>query len=189
MNEEQLKALRAKLGLAADATPEQCIAAAHIAPTVTASATDAATLTAAVKAAVEPLEAKLKASDEEAAKLKTALLERDVEALVATAKRGDGKLGRAINDTLTATAKKLAATEGLKAAEDFLNALPASVPLAPVGTPGTVEAPLTADAAGKKLLARAEELRAAKDPNPMVTAMREMPDVALIAEGRTTTTK
>lgn len=190
MNEEQLKQLRASLGLAADASIDTILKAAaeaNEAKRLAASAITGEKLTATVKAAVEPLETQLKAAHEETAKLKASLLERDVDALVANAKRGDGKLGRPINETLVATAKKLAVSEGLKAAEDFLSAITPSVPLQAQGVPGNTEETLTAESASKKLLARAEELRKANDPTPMVTAMREMPREALIAEGRTTT--
>lgn len=188
MNEEQLKALRAKLGLAADATIEQILAAAHPATTVTASAPDAATITAAVKSAVEPLQAQLTAAQVETKALKASLLERDVDALIATAKRGDGKLGRAINDTLVATAKKIAAGESLDAAKAFLEAIPASVPLQAQGVTGTPDVVLTQEAAQKKLQLRADELRAKGDKEPYLAALKEMPDVALIAEGRSTST-
>lgn len=192
MTKEQLEALRTKLGLAADATVEQILTASsklvEERDTLKAETSKPATLPAEViTAAVAPVKAQVDALTAELAKRDAALLERDVEAIVATAKRGDGKTGRAINDVLVATAKKLAATDSLKAAADFLEALPLSVPLAAVGVAGVADEALSAEAAGKKLIARAEELRAKGDPTPMVTAMREMPRETLIAEGRTTT--
>lgn len=196
MTKEQLEALRASLGLAADATVEQILkASAELraeaatlraeAEKLKASSTPAEVITAAVA----PIKAQVDSLTAELAKRDAAILERDVEALVATAKRGDGKLGRAINDTLIATAKKLAASGGLKEAQGFLEALPLTVPLTASAPPAPVGdgAPLTAEAAQKKLMARAEELRAKNDPHPMVTAMREMPRETLIAEGRPTT--
>lgn len=191
MTKEQLEALRASLGLAADATMEQIIKASadqRAALVATEAKLKDSTPTAEViTAAVAPVKAQIETLQAELAKRDAAILERDVEALVATAKRGDGKSGRAINDTLVATAKKLARGEGgLVEAKAFLEAIPMSVPLKATGVSGGDGEPLTAETAGKKLLARAEELRAQKDPNPMITAMREMPEVALIAEGRTT---
>lgn len=146
---EQLEALRASLGLKADASAEEILAAA------TKKGTDesAATITAAVKAHVEPLSAQLKAAQEETAKLSAALLERDVDALVVKAKAGDGKQGRAIPDTVVALAKKLAKSEGLKAATDLLEAIPLSVPMVAAGLtppPGTGNT-LTAAAATAQL--------------------------------------
>lgn len=191
MTKEQLEALRASLGLAADATMEQIIKASadQRAALVASEAKlkDSTPTAEVITAAVAPVKAQIETLQAELAKRDAAILERDVEALVATAKRGDGKSGRAINDTLVATAKKLARGEGgLVEAKAFLEAIPMSVPLKATGVSGDVGEPLTAETAGKKLLARAEELRAQKDPNPMITAMREMPEVALIAEGRTT---
>lgn len=191
MTKEQLEALRASLGLAADATMEQIIKASadQRAALVASEAKlkDSTPTAEVITAAVAPVKAQIETLQAELAKRDAAILERDVEALVATAKRGDGKSGRAINDTLVATAKKLARGEGgLVEAKAFLEAIPMSVPLKATGVSGGDGEPLTAETAGKKLLARAEELRAQKDPNPMITAMREMPEVALIAEGRTT---
>lgn len=191
MTKEQLELLRTSLGLAADATMEQIIKASadQRAALVASEAKlkDSTPTAEVITAAVAPVKAQIETLKAELAKRDAAILERDVEALVATAKRGDGKSGRAINDTLVATAKKLARGEGgLVEAKAFLEAIPMSVPLKATGVSGGDGEPLTAETAGKKLLARAEELRAQKDPNPMITAMREMPEVALIAEGRTT---
>lgn len=191
MTKEQLEALRASLGLAADATAEQILkASAQLVGERDALKAESVKLKASVPtaevitAAVAPVKAQVEALTAELAKRDAALLERDVDAIIATAKRGDGKTGRAINDVLVATAKKLAVADGLKAAQAFLEALPLSVPLAPMGLPSGDGAPLTAEAAGKKLQARADELRAKGDPTPMISAMREMPEVTLIAEGR-----
>jgi len=191
MTKEQLEALRTKLGLAADATVEQILtASAQLVAERDALKAEATKLKASaptaevITAAVAPVKAQVEALTAELAKRDAALLERDVDAIIATAKRGDGKTGRAINDVLVATAKKLAATDGLKAAQAFIEALPLSVPLAPLGTLPGDGTPLTAEVAGKKIQARAEELRAKGDPTPMITAMREMPELTLIAEGR-----
>lgn len=193
MTKEQLEALRASLGLAADATVEDILkASAERGAKLKALEDDVAKLKASaapatadvITAAVAPVKAQVEALQAELKKRDDALRDRDVEAMVATAKRGDGKLGRAINDTLVATAKKLAAGEGgLTEAKAFLDALPCSVPLAPQGVPGTNEGPLTADAAQKKLQARAEELRAKGVKDAFVAAIAEMPEVALIAQG------
>lgn len=195
MTKEQLEALRASLGLAADATVEQILAASvKLGAEVATLKAEAEKLKASampadvIVAAVAPVKAQVEALTAELAKRDAAILERDVDALVAAAKRGDGKSGRAINDTLVATAKKLAASGGLKEAQGFLEALPLTVPLTASTPPAPVGADeLTAESAQKKLMARAEELRAKNDPHPMVTAMREMPRETLIAEGRPTT--
>lgn len=195
MNPEQLKKWALSLGLSADATVEQCAAASQSALTaseaklktseskvtsLTASAITPEVITAAVKPVqdqVEALTASLKAEQAKG-------LERDVDALIATAKRGDGKTGRAITEPLVLVAKNIAKNESLTAADAFLKALPLSVPIQATGQPGTTDGPLTASAAQKKIAARADELRKAGDTNATVTAMREMPAEALIAEGR-----
>lgn len=187
MNEEQLKALRAKLGLAADATPEQCIAAANKAGAVTAAVQpNAEAITAAVapvKAQVDALTASLATREKQVDALTASLLERDVTALVATAKRGDGKNGRAITDKQVALAQKLAKSDGLTAATEFLNELPLNVPIAAVGQAGTTDAPLTAAAASEKLKLEAEKLSKDGNTTPWLSALARNPELALLAQG------
>lgn len=179
MNEEQLKQLRASLGLAADASVDTILKAAAETATLKASAPTADVITAAVA----PVKAQVESLTAELAKRDAALLERDVEALVATAKRGDGKQGRAINDVLVATAKKLA-KDSLKAAEEFLQALPLTVPLAPSGVAGEAEAPLTAATAKEKLDAIADGLikTGTKRGLAMEEAIRANPELARVAQ-------
>lgn len=192
MNEAELNQLRASLGLAANTPVAEVLKAASKAGTaLTASATqpDNSALIASVKAQDEKLTALVAANakkDEQLTTLTASLLEKDVDALVATAKKGDGKNGRAITEKHVLRAKKIAKEEGLTASAEFLNEIALTVPVQASGLQGTGE-PLTAAAASKQLMARADELRAKGDPSAMVTAMREMPEVALIAEGRPTT--
>jgi hypothetical protein len=124
MNEEQLKALRASLGLAADADVSTILAAARK-PAVLPDAV----ITAAVKPVQEQVIALTAALEVE----KTKGLERDVDAQILRAKAGDGKTGRAIPELIAATAKDIAKSKGLKASEDFLAALPLSVPVVAIG--------------------------------------------------------
>lgn len=191
MNEAELNQLRASLGLAANTPVAEVLKAASKAGTaLTASATqpDTSALIASVKAQDEKLTALVAANakkDEQLTALTASLLEKDVDALVATAKKGDGKNGRAITEKHIARAKKIAKEEGVTASAEFLNEIALTVPVQATGLQGTGE-PLTAAAASKQLMARADELRAKGDPSAMVTAMRELPEVALIAEGRPT---
>ena len=193
MTPEQKKRLKAALKLSDETTDEDLVAAyeKHMMEKVATakSATDAS-ITAAVKEYVEPLKAQLEASTKRSADLEAQLLERDVDAMISKLMQGDGKMGRAVPDAVRASAKLLAKTAstkeaGLKAATELVEALPCTVPLQVSGIPGAADAPLTAEAAHKKIAARAEELRAKGDPTPTVTAMREMPRETLIAEGRT----
>lgn len=181
MNPELKKRMKMALKCSEDCTDEELVAAVEKSGSATASSIPTAeVITAAVapvKAEVDTLRAELKKRD-------AAILERDVDALVATAKQGDSKSGRAINDVLVATAKKIAVSEGLTAAKSFLEALPLSVPLKATGVTGDVDTVLSAEAAAKKLNARAAELRAANVKNPTEVAINEMPEVAAIAQGR-----
>lgn len=185
------KRICAALGIKEECSDEEVMAAIEAACKMRASAAaESEKLTAAVKAASEPLQAQLAEAKAESEKLKASLLERDVDALVATAKRGDGKMGRAINDMLVATAKKLAASEGVKAAEAFLEALPLSVPLAPQGVAGKSEEVLTAASAKEKLDAIADANIAAgmKRFEAMEAAIRTNPELARAAQKLTNPT-
>jgi phage I-like protein len=188
MNEEQKK-LRASLGLAENATDAEVLAAqtkrnAEL-TTLTAEVTklkslDVKALVAeAVKAATEPMQAQLKAAEEKALSL-------EIDQLIATAKAGDGKNGRAIADTVKPVLLKLVATEakredGIKAAKDYLEAIPLTVPVIATGTTGSTE-PLTASAAGEKLKAEAEKLQKDGNITPWLSAVARNPELARIAQ-------
>ena len=192
MNEEQLKQLRASLGLAADASVEIVLKAASQATaggrTLEATAEKQPTLTAAVqeavKAAVEPLNAQLKAADAK-------LLELEVTGLIATAKRGDGKQGRAIVDEkvkpvlLKLIAAESSRDEGLKAASAYLEAIPCTVPMAAKGYGTKEEGALTASVAHEKLNAIANELAAKGTKAPMEQALLLHPELAQAARALT----
>lgn len=195
MNEEQLKQLRASLGLAADASVEVVLAAASKVgadvKALKASVEKQPTLTAAVqeavKAAVEPLNAQLKAADAK-------LLELEVTGLIASAKRGDGKMGRAIVDEkvkpvlLKLIAADASRDEGLKAAAAYLDAIPCTVPMAPKGYGTKEEGQLTAAIANEKLTAIADELRAKGTKSPMEQALLLHPELAQAARALTVST-
>ena len=106
---------------------------------------------------------------------------RDVDALVVKAKMGDGKTGRAIPDLLVATAKDIAKTKGLKASQDFLEAIPLTVPTQAVGATGSTE-PLTASAASEQLKAEAEKLQKDGNITPWLSAVARNPELARIAQ-------
>ena len=196
MNEEQLKQLRASLGLAADASVEVVLKAASQVTadvrTLKAGVEKQPTLTAAVqeavKAAVEPLNAQLKAADAK-------LLELEVAGLITTAKRGDGKLGRAIvDDKVKPVLVKLIAAEssreeGLKAAAAYLEAFPCTVPMQASGYGAKEEGRLTAEVAHQKLLAAADELKAKgfKGSTAMEQALLLNPQLAQAARALTLT--
>ena len=193
MNEEQLKALRAKLGLAAGATVEEVLAAAekrtNDVATLTAQAAKApdtkALVAEAVKAAVEPMVAELAAT-------KKALLEKEVDSLIASAKRGDGKNGRALVDEkvrpvlLKLVAAESSQAEGLKAAAAYLEAIPCTVPVVAAGVPGvaTDESPKSAH---EKLLAAADANAKAglTGSAAMEKALRDFPELATKARSLT----
>lgn len=157
MNEEQKK-LRAQYGLAETATDAEVLAAATKQGTEIAklkadskpvglSAADVKIAAdAAAEAALAPVKLQLKAAEEKALSL-------EVDALIATAKAGDGKMGRAIvTDKVKPTLLKLIASEskredGMKAAKDFLDVIPLTVPVTAIGTTGSVETGLNMEAA------------------------------------------
>ena len=151
--------------------------------TLKATAEKQPTLTAAVqeavKAAVEPLNAQLKAADAK-------LLELEVTGLIATAKRGDGKQGRAIVDEkvkpvlLKLIAAESSRDEGLKAASAYLEAIPCTVPMAAKGYGTREEGALTASVA-QKLNAIANELAAKGTKALMEQALLLHPELAQAA--------
>ena len=195
MNEKQLEALRASLGLAADATVEQILKAsaergAEIATLkaeavkLKASSTPAEVITAAVA----PIKAQVDTLTAELAKRDAALLERDVNDAVSKARRGDGKMGRTITEKLVAHAMRVAKSDGLAAAVEFLEAIPASVPVQALGTDTTEEGAVTPATAHQKLIAAADAN--AKDgitgAAAMEKALRENPELARVARQLTT---
>jgi phage I-like protein len=188
MKPELKKRLFAALKLSETCTDEELTAACEAACHATASVISADTITAAVapvKAQLETLTATLAKKDEQLSNLTASLLERDVNQAIAEGLRGDGKTGRALEPLrpfILATAK----SAGLEEAKKLIAAVPLSVPMQSSSQPGTADGPLTKEAAQKKLNARAEELRAAKVADPMFAAMREMPEVALVASTQTT---
>lgn len=189
MTPEQLKKWALSLGLSADSTLEQCLKAstaqgeelaalkAAATPTI-----DTAAITAAVKANVEPLQTQLTAAQAETKKLKDDLLDKDVEALIATAKRGDGKQGRAITDALVVIAKDLAKSKGIEAASKFLNELPLTVPITATAPQGDGNGPLTAAAASEKLKVEVEKLTKEGNITPWLSAVARNPELARIAQ-------
>jgi len=195
MNEEQMKALRAALGLPADATPEQILAAQS---KLTASAKSAhVTLTAAdvqsaVETALEPLKASLKAEQEKSAVLSASLLERDLDRLIADKKRGDGKLGRALVDEkvkpvlIKLVAAEGSTAEGLKSAADYLDAIPCTITMQAVGIEGSKEVAVSASSAHEKLTMLANDLAAKGTKAPMEVAMATHPELAAAARSLTT---
>lgn len=194
MNEKQLEALRASLGLAADATVEQVLkASAELRSENATLKAEAVKLKASntpaevITAAVAPIKAQVDSLTAELAKRDAALLERDVNDAVAKAKRGDGKMGRTITEKLVAHAMRVAKSDGLAGAVEFLEAIPASVPTEPLGAPtkgdGTT---LTASAAQAKLDAFAADLRAKGEKNATEKAIAALPNEARVAQGLST---
>lgn len=188
MNEEQLKQLRASLGLAADASVEVVLAAASKVQALKASVEKQPTITAAVQEAVKPLVEQLKAADAE-------LLEMKVTSLLASAKRGDGKMGRAIVDekvkpvVMKLIAAESSREEGLKAAAAYLDAFPCTVPMQAVGYGSKEEGALTASSANDKLNAIANELSAKGTKNAMEAALIANPELAKAARSLTIATR
>lgn len=152
-----------------------------IAPT-----TPAPDISAAVQAAVKPLETAMRASKEQVEKLQNELLDNKVDAEALKLKAGDGKRGRIVSDELIVAAKAQARTVGFEKAVAFMKSLAPEGPvLVASGVSGNPdEKELTKETAAKRIFDRAQELRAKGDPNPTITAMREMPRETLIAEGR-----
>ena len=154
MNEEQLKALRASLGLAADADVSTILAAASKAKALPASVPSEV-----ITAAVKPVQEQLAASDKRVAKLEADLLERDVDTAIEAGKRGDGKQGRAITPELRGFIVATAKTGGLDEAKKLIAALPLTVPMTAIGHETKQEDGKVSAAAAQKEL---DELVAAK---------------------------
>lgn len=191
MNEQQ-KQLRASLGLAETATDAEVLAAqtkrneeftkltAEHAKLKSSTVLTAADLQKGISDAVAPLQAKLQAAEKRA-------LDVEVEAAADKAKRNDGKLGRAIVASHIDLAKKLAASDGIKAATDFLESIPASVPMTGTGAalPHVEGGALTASAAHEKLTTIANELAGKGVKAPMEVAIAANPELAKAAQSLT----
>lgn len=191
---EQLELLRATYGLAANATAAEITAAAVKAGTTLKASADntEASINAAVQKHVEPLKTQLEAATKRGTDLEAQLLERDVDTTVTVARRGDGKLGRAITEVHIARAKRIAKEEGLKASTDYLNELPLSVPQQGTGVRGSdaISADgLTASAANEKLTIIANEMAAKGVKSPMEAALATNPELARIAQSLTSTSQ
>lgn len=122
MTEAELKLLRAKLGLADNATAEAVITAAHPRQDVTEK------LTAALKTQSESFDAKLKASQDDLAKLKAERHAEQVEAAIEAGKRE----GRALD----ALKPFILAASSLDDAKKMIAAVSITVPLVTAGIPG-----------------------------------------------------
>ena len=145
------KRICAALGLPEDTADEKVMESLEAACKSHASIGETEKLTAAVKAAVEPVEAQLKASQEEQAKLKASLLERDVEALVSGAKLA-GKPAEAMREFIASAASR----DGIDAAKKLVDALPVVLSTTEKGVTGTTEK-MTASAAVAQFEAHVDE--------------------------------
>jgi phage I-like protein len=186
---ELKKRLAMALKCAEDCTDEELVASCEktMGAAVSASAIEEK-LTASINAAVSPLQAQLKASLEQvetlktdAEKAKTALLERDVEALMVSAK-SEGKAVEPLREFVVSAAKR----EGIEAAKKLVAALPVTVALKATGIDGDNK-PLSASDAATKL----EAIRAANVAAGMTgviameSAMRSNPELARAAQALT----
>lgn len=178
MNEEQLKALRANLGLAADATIEGIIDAT--AKYAAAWAETDEKFKASVKMTGD-LESKLKASQDEVTTLKaaadTAKAERFAEQVAAAVK--EAKLeGRAV-DSLANTKAFKAATDIETVRELLATTTKGEVPLVTKGAPGTPEKLTAADAKKQHdALVAAEQAKGHKYVDAVKLVAKSHPDIA-----------
>lgn len=153
-------------------------------PTLPAT-TPAPDIAAAVTAAVKPLGDQLRASNERIEKLQHELLDQKVDAEVLKLKAGDGKRGRVVSDELIKAAKAQARSVGFEHAVKFMASLaPEGPALTASGVPGKPEGKPSKEEANKKLDALTAELRAKGTADARMVAMRENPELALIASGR-----
>lgn len=176
---EFLSKVAALLGLAADITEDGVIAS------ITALKGEAAPekLTAAVKGATEPIEAKLKASQEELVALRAAAdasgKERFAEQVAGAIK--EAKLeGRAV-DTLVAT-KMFKAASTIDDVRELLATVSKDVPLAPKGTPIAADATLTASNARAKYdgLVAAEQAKGTKYTEAARLVAKAHPEISAL---------
>lgn len=120
MTPELKKRLKMALKCAEECSDEDLVASCEkMSASLSASDVTTEKLTAAVKLAVDPLELKLKASEEETAKLKASLVSRDVETLLSDAKLA-GKPVESMREFVTAAAQR----DGIEAAKKLVAALP-----------------------------------------------------------------
>lgn len=142
-------------------------------------------ISAAVTAAVKPLESAMRASKEQVEKLQNELLDNKVDAEVLKLKAGDGKRGRIVSDELIVATKAQARSVGLEKAIAFMKSLaPEGPPLTASGVTGKDEGKPSQAEANEKLDKLASELRAKGTKDARIVAMRENPELALIASGR-----
>lgn len=137
MNPELKKRLKMALKCAEDCSDEEMVMSAEkmVAPsTAPLQETPTESITAAVRMAVTPLELKLKASEEETAKLKASLVSRDVEALISDAKLA-GKPVEPMREFVTAAAMR----DGIDAAKKLVAALPVVISTKEQGLSGKDE--------------------------------------------------
>ena len=186
---ELKKRLAMALKCAEDCTDEELVASCEktMGAAVSASAVEEK-LTASINAAVSPLQAQLKASLEQvetlktdAEKAKTALLERDVEALMVSAK-SEGKAVEPLREFVVSAAKR----EGIEAAKKLVAALPVTVALRATGIDGDSK-PLSASDAKSKLEAiyAANVVAGMSGVVAMETAFRTNPELARAAQALT----
>lgn len=180
MTEEQMKALRASLGLAADATAEAIVAAVED-KKLTASA-EAEKLTAAAKdteAKLTASESALKASQDELGKLRGERQAEQVAALIASGKAE----GKALDGLVPLLAGK--SVDDVKA---LIAAFPVTVPLTTTGTPGKVEASTGDERAKYNALVDEKVKAGAKYTEASKLVAREHPALAAVVFPTTTST-
>lgn len=140
-----------------------------------ASAGESEKLTAAIRASVEPLEAQLKAAREETQALKASLLERDVDALVTSAKLA-GKPAESFRPFIAS-----AAARDMAEAKRMVDALPVVISTSEKGL-ANAEAPTASTAAQKFELLVQEKLAAGmKSTVAYSLVAREHPELAVLA--------
>lgn len=143
MNEEQLKMLRASLGLAADATVEAVLKAASQlgadVKTLKASVEKQPTITAAVQEAVKPLVEQLETLKAEKAKADEALFAKDVDDVIESAKR-EGFACEPMRASVALVAKASGLEEAKKLARSAAKLASTTTGAGAAGTADTVKA-------------------------------------------------
>lgn len=161
------KRICAALGIPEDCGDDEVMSAIEAKCKVSASLGEVeGKLTAAVKTAVEPLEAKLKAAEEETAKLKAERLAEQTEALIASAK-GQGKSVEPMREFIVAAAKR-----DIDEAKRLVAALPVSMSTQEKGvTGGEVDEAKLQAAASKEYFEKLDAFAKASG-QPIATATR-----------------
>jgi len=139
MKPELLARLRAALKCAAECNDEDLVAAAEaFGKPVEPDGDEAEKMAAAVTAAVSPMQLQLTAASKQiealtakAAAAEAAVLERDVESLLTSAKH-EGKAVEPLREFVLSAAKR----DGIESAKKLVAALPATVPLKEAGISG-----------------------------------------------------